>query len=88
MKPLLSHGSGSARSWRWNAGNGSWKSMGQIPFPTIRNRIHLRRRSFAGNATKCSIGKAGRAVRGKHAGYGSAVNGIRWKACWDAPIGT
>lgn len=30
---------------------------------------------FASNATKCSIGKDGRAVSGRCAGYGSAVSG-------------
>ena len=64
-------------AWRWNAGNGIWKSMGQIPFPTIRSRIHLRRRLYAVSAARFSIGRAGRAVPGRRAGFGSAVNGIR-----------
>lgn len=77
MKPLLSRGFESAYSWRWNAGSGIWKSMGQILFPTIRSRIHLQLRLFAVSATKFSIGKAGRAALERRAGSGSAVSGIR-----------
>lgn len=77
MKPSLSNGFRDAHSWRWNAGNGTCKRMGQVPFLTIRNRIHLRRRLFAVRAARFFIGKVGRAVPGRYAGYGSVVSDIK-----------
>lgn len=77
MKSSLSRGFGSVYSCRWNAGSGIWMSMGQIPFPAIQSRIHLRRRLFAVSAVRFFTEKDGRVALGRRTGFGSAVNGIR-----------